>query len=100
MSPNAPAILKLDDRALVIACLHYGGTLTIECPDVVRAARLACDGFGDLASHPGLPGQTPAERASFIADLLWDWSHVRDSSPEAFRRAAEILRRYLQREAA
>ncbi len=48
---------------------------------------LSCDGFGDT-SRPG-------ELRDQIRDYMnggWDWSHVRDSSPQGFSRAlAKIL---------
>ncbi|MFZ5896434.1 MAG: hypothetical protein ACOY0T_35600 [Myxococcota bacterium] len=88
-------LTKLNDRDLVVQCLHHNGALQIKSTEVQRRARLECDGFGDLKTHAGLPGQTKAERDAFIADLLWDWSHVRDSSDGALRRAAAVLRAHL-----
>jgi hypothetical protein len=50
-----------------------------------RELRLRADGFGDLR------GADSAENADH-QDLLWDWSHVRDSSVEAVARMAAYLR--------
>lgn len=51
-----------------------------------RELRLLADGFGDLR------GTDYAENAAH-QDLLWDWSHVRDSSDAAVARMAAYLRR-------
>lgn len=47
---------------------------------------LACDGFGYAA--PGTP-----ERLALSIYMMggWDWSHVRDSSPQGFARALGVL---------
>lgn len=47
-----------------------------------RHARTLCDGFGNV------PDSDPH-------GVLYDWSHVRDSSDEAIERAAAYVRRYL-----
>ena len=68
--------------AVVVACLHYKGS----CHALTRTlradkhARTLADGFGKLDPHS--PG---------YEDCLWDWSHVRDSSPEAVTHMADFL---------
>lgn len=73
----------LDDRKLVIACLWYKGELTDRIGEVISwEVYQAADGFG----------------AGLLSDELmeindgWDWSHIRDSSPQAFTAMANILR--------
>ena len=56
------------DLAFVHQYLHYNGACySVLCADVRREALTLCDGFGRTEDP----------------DLLYDWSHVRDSSPEA-----------------
>jgi hypothetical protein len=67
-------------RVAVCARLHYS------CPERLADAdwygvRLLADGFGDLTQLP----QTLAQ------ECIGDWSHVRDSSPEAFRAMSAYL---------
>jgi len=75
------------DRSLVVACLHHSGEmrdhLTAEQAQTVRRA---ADGFGLITG-----------RDSASLDILWDWSHVRDSSPKAMARMALVLRVMLER---
>lgn len=68
-------------RAFVVGFLHWNGENhgKLTRADEVRVRSLA-DGFG--------PGVTPAN-----PDLFWDWSHVRDSSDEAFTAMAAMLER-------
>lgn len=73
---------------LVVECLSPTAR-KIEVPvSIQRAARMECDGFGSL-KHCGLDSVQ-------VKDLLWDWSHVRDSSPSALNAAAEVLRSHLR----
>lgn len=71
-----------DDRKLVNAYMHpsgkHGNVLAGS-----QAWEVYClgDGFGNL----------PPEELAAINDG-WDWSHVRDSSPEAMARMATWLR--------
>ena len=72
----------LSDWDLLVALLAPMGscnrTLT-ESQSI--AVREQCDGFGKMSRGE-------------LAELgcLWDWSHVRDSSPEAIERAAQSAR--------
>jgi len=73
----------LDDRTLVIQCLWYKGELTDRIGESVSwECYTAADGFG----------------AGLLSDELmeindgWDWSHIRDSSDQAFAAMANILR--------
>ncbi|EHP90319.1 hypothetical protein [Methylorubrum extorquens] len=71
-----------EDRGLVIAYLHHSGSQNGVLPDEV-AWEVYClaDGFGR---------REPDELASI--NHGWYWSHVRDSTPEAFARMAACLR--------
>ena len=63
------------------SCLHYSGENYAKLTDQQQvAARRLADGFGAGVTDP---------------DLLWDWSHVRDSSDEAIRLMAGYLARVL-----
>lgn len=71
----------------VVAFLHdqgaMFGTLSTEQQAQVR---MLADGFGGLKGMADSPDVR-------VADLLWDWSHVRDSNPPAVAAmAAEIDR--------
>lgn len=70
--------------AIVCACLHYDGKAYDALDTIAQlGARRICDGFGEGCSNH---------------DLLWDWSHVRDSSELAIERASGFLvRRFLLR---
>ena len=73
------------DWALVVACLHHSGELAGKLSDREQeTVRLAADGFPMVA-----------ELGSEFSDLLWDWSHVRDSSEEAIGRMAYLCRHFL-----
>ncbi len=71
-----------EDRQLVVAYLHHSGAQAGTLPEAI-AWEVYC-----LAD--GFPFRTPEELAG-INDG-WDWSHVRDSTPEAFERMAACLR--------
>lgn len=80
----AAAILAIsDDWKVVVACLHYSGEFhpAIDRRTAVRVRELA-DGFGSLRG--------PKSEEQWAC--LWDWSHVRDSSPEAVAKMAAALR--------
>jgi len=67
------------NRLYVGERLHYAGSGRVGKIDdgrVQYVARTLADGFG-----PGCTNQ----------DALWDWSHVRDSSPQAFAAMAKFL---------
>jgi hypothetical protein len=70
----------IDLRAAVCERLHYSAPVL---PDAVWiGARLLADGFGPLDCLP----------ADVASQCIGDWSHVRDSSPEAFRAMHAYLR--------
>ena len=72
----------MDDRPLVIACLHYEGEIEhLVSADLAWDAYCEADGFGYL----------DAESLAEINEG-WDWSHVRDSSDEGIARVAQLLR--------
>lgn len=68
------------DRKFVVSCLHYNGCNYTDISPVVRdKAWTLCDGFGKVDIQ-------------FIRHQLeYDWSHVRDSSPEAIEECADYL---------
>lgn len=69
--------------AMVMDCLHYNGSKrALLAHHEWLTAYLLCNGFGDIT-------MSFAEQADF------DWSHVRDSSPIGFDRAAQYIRRVL-----
>ena len=68
------------NRAFVIDCLRYDGAKRHLLTDSQwRQAYCLCNGFGDIDSR-------------FAYEQAFDWSHVRDSSPIGFDRAANYLR--------
>lgn len=75
------------DWDLLVACLSPTKRTTKVPPAIEQEARMECDGFGSL-KHCGLSSVQ-------VLDLLWDWSHVRDSSPPAIAAAAKVLRAHL-----
>lgn len=60
---------------------HTGKKRKLVPNDIWEKAYLACDGFGSVDK-------------AFAISQCWDWSHVRDSSPEAVRRAWNIIAQY------
>lgn len=68
-------------RTLVTECLHdkgvANGRVSIQLAGFVRGLG---DGFGPIAE--GVEG---------YSEMLWDWSHVRDSSPAGFQRMFDFL---------
>jgi hypothetical protein len=76
------------DWGLVVECLSPTSRKFQIPPGIERNARMECDGFGSLKGSDLPPAQ--------IKDMLWDWSHVRDSSPAALSSAAKVLRTYLR----
>jgi hypothetical protein len=73
----------MNDWDLVVAFLHHDGIHRDLLNDKQKGmVRLEGNGFGDLKG------------AQLAPDLLWDWSHVRDSSPDAVKRMADKIRGY------
>ena len=71
----------IDYRKEVISYLHYNG----ENKDKIsegqwRSSYLKADGFGQIGMMKAMQND-------------WDWSHVRDSSPEAFENIYQYLER-------
>lgn len=76
-----------DDWDLVVAFLHYDGAFCgLGRRDQVRVRELG-DGFGSLR------GPKTEEKWA----CLWDWSHIRDSSPEAVAKMAAAIRNCCRR---
>lgn len=71
-----------EDRKLVVAYMHYQGKKEIHDKDFWEVYALA-DGFGRL----------PLEMLAEI-NGGYDWSHVRDSTPEGWERMANYLRQH------
>ena len=73
------------DFDLVVACLHHSGELAGKLSDREQeTVRLAADGFPMVA-----------ELGSEFSDLIWEWSHIRDSSDKAISRMADLCRDFL-----
>ena len=90
ISTSAAAALtnEQDDWKLVFSFAHYSGTYwNLLEPRERRALRMEADGFGSLRGYRGKGKET----------MLADWSHVRDSSPEAVARMAKWVRRWVER---
>ncbi len=75
----------LTDRELVVACIHWNGTLEHLVGDDLQWSTY-CEGDG----YGYLDGESLSE-----INEGWDWSHVRDSTPEGWKRMADNLRRFL-----
>tara|TARA_R110000824_G_scaffold102100_4_gene242280 strand:+ start:4390 stop:4707 length:318 start_codon:yes stop_codon:yes gene_type:complete len=74
------------NRDLVVSCLHHSGAMRGRLTaDQQQWVRRAADGFGEITG-----------RDDESLDMLWDWSHVRDSSDRAFGRMALVLRAMLE----
>ena len=73
------------DRGFVVNCLHWHGVHFARVPkNVANKAYTLADGYGDFSQDPeGLRGINDG----------WDWSHIRDSSPNGIRCMAEYLRK-------
>jgi hypothetical protein len=80
-----------DDWHLVLSYLHHSGTYYgLMTADEKAAVRLFADGYGDLNAQVrhGLSLVTAHQ-------LLWDWSHVRDSTDRAMARMARRIREWV-----
>jgi len=71
----------LSDWLLLVACLGPTTAMFQLTPKDEERARELCDGFGRM---------TAAQLTTLEA--LFDWSHVRDSSPKAIAEAATFIR--------
>jgi hypothetical protein len=71
----------LSDWDLLVACLGPTTAMFQLTTEDDERARVLCDGFGRMS-------------AAMLWELeaLFDWSHVRDSSPEAIAEAATFIR--------
>jgi len=73
----------LSDWDLVVACLSTSGDFRDAfSPREQGRIRELADGFGNVRSLP----------AHQRFDLVWDWSHVRDSSDEAVTKMAGVIK--------
>jgi hypothetical protein len=83
-SSCAASLLRADDDwQLVVKFAHYSSDFAGLLERAERAELvLLADGFGDLRGY----------RGRGRADMLADWSHVRDSSPEAVERMASWIK--------
>lgn len=69
-----------------LCCEHLAPSKAGQSPlpqATLEKAFCSADGFGDVG------------RKVLTFNNGWDWSHVRDASPEGLRRAANVLRRAL-----
>jgi exonuclease VII small subunit len=74
------------NRAFVCAYAHFNGEKRASLPE--RVQRSLDKAVWALQDGYGKPGYTPAQG--------WDWSGIRDSSPEAFRSMAVVITAVLQ----
>lgn len=79
-------------KAFVFAHLHYnGGLKNVLTYDEQWQAYKLCDGFGETCLSLNLETGQATWQATDLDEIGWDWSHVRDSSPEALVRCAEWI---------
>lgn len=77
MQTTYKPIAEMTDHEIVVAFLHHNGHLNaVLSAQQQQDIRLLADGFGQTSN----------------LDLVWDWSHVRDSSDEGFARMATAIR--------
>jgi len=69
------------DRELVCSVSHFNGERRKSLPEVVKNA--IDNAVWNLQDGYGVAGYTPPQG--------WDWSGIRDSSPEAFRNMAVVV---------
>lgn len=77
------------DEAMALTALYdyiFGGKGRELSTEQLAEVYLCGDGFGDTSK----PGTTREQVRAYMAGG-WDWSHVRDSSPEAIARALSCL---------
>jgi len=78
MKIESTKLQNLSDWELIVSFLHWEGSNSGKLPDAVEIfVRQNADGFGRDAEALG---------------VLFDWSHVRDSSDESITRMAKIIR--------
>ena len=74
---------KKDARTFVISFLHYNGQFKAKLSSQQwLKAYLMCDGFGSID-------------AQWADEQCYDWSHVRDSSMEAFEKVATQIKKWI-----
>lgn len=80
--------VSLDERAALDSLYSYiyGGRGRELSTEALADVYLCGDGFGDTSR----PGPTREQVRAYMAGG-WDWSHVRDSSPQAIARALSCL---------
>ena len=73
-------------RKYVVSFLHYTGENAEHINNTIDSdvRYLHADGFGNLSQCDHLDRET-------LLEMLFDWSHVRDSSDEAFEAMANAL---------
>lgn len=83
-SSCAASLLRADDAwQLVVKFAHYSSDFARLLERAERAELvLLADGFGNLHDSD----------SPYLEDMLNDWSHVRDSSPEAVARMANWIK--------
>ena len=79
-------------RNYVVSFLHFTGDNRNHISDSVNAdvRYKYADGFGNLSESNN--------DVETIKDMLWDWSHVRDSSDEAFEAMATAISKWISEE--
>ena len=88
---NNPVVSRLA-REYVVSFLHFTGENRNNISDAVNAnvRYKYANGFGNLSESN--------HDVETIKDMLWDWSHVRDSSDEAFLAMATEINKWVSEE--
>jgi hypothetical protein len=82
LSSSSSSSSSLSNWDLIVSFLHPSGENYNSLPlDLEKAVRRTADGFGQIT---GL--------CSNSIELLFDWSHIRDSSEKAINRMAYLIR--------
>ena len=82
---NKDTTIEKNTRKYVMKYLHWTG----EKHDVLNGEQEShlryylADGFGNLSEQD--------LDTELIQDMMWDWSHVRDSSAQAFSKMARYI---------
>jgi len=72
-------------REFAVSILHHDGKNRDLLTDSEKAScRLLADGFGDLRDRWAACDTNDDQTREQLLDMVWDWSHVRDSSELAF----------------
>ena len=80
------------DWADVYNGLHYNGLRQIDASVAATIRLKHADGFGRLEAEWDALKRDDVAGYQRVLDMVWDWSHVRDSGPESIRKMASAIR--------